>query len=138
MILIDTNVVSETMRPLPEPKVVAWLDAQAAETLYLSTVSLAELLLGVAMLPEGRRKIALGLDLVQKAALLFSERILPFDVEAAKAYATLMSRAERSGRRIGVADGEIAAIAVTHRFSVATRDTGPFRAAGIDVIDPWS
>jgi len=137
MILVDTNVVSETMRSAPEPKVIVWLDAQAAETLYLSTVSLAELLFGVAVLPEGRRKIALGLDLIQKAALLFGERILPFDVEAAKAYATLMSRAERSGRRIGVADGEIAAIAVTHRFAVATRDTAPFEAAGIDVIDPW-
>ena len=137
MILVDTNVISETMRPAPEPKVIAWLDAQVAETLYLSTISLAELLFGIAVLPEGRRKVPLGLDLVQKAALFFGERILPFDVEAANAYASLMARAERSGRKIEVSDGEIAAIAAAHRFTVATRDTAPFQAAGLKVIDPW-
>lgn len=138
MILVDTNVVSETMRSAPEPNVIAWLDAQAVETLYLSTVSLAELLFGVAVLPEGRRKVALGLSLVEKAALLFAERILPFDVDAAKAYATVVSRARRAGREIGVADGQIAAVAAVHRLAVATRDTGPFEAAGIAIIDPWA
>jgi toxin FitB len=137
MILVDTNVVSETMRLAPEPKVIDWLDAQAAETLYLSTVSLAELLFSVAVLPEGRRKIALGLALVEKAALLFGERVLPFDIDAAKAYAAVMSRCQRAGRRVGTADGQIAAIASTHRLAVATRDAAPFEAAGVKVIDPW-
>lgn len=138
MILIDTNVVSETMRGTPEPRVVDWLDAQAAETLYLSTVSLAELLFGIAVLPQGRRKVALGLALVDKAALLFGERILPFDVAAARTYATVMSRARQAGLAIGVADGQIAAIAATHRLMVATRDRAPFEAAGIEIIDPWA
>ena len=138
MILVDTNVVSETMRSAPEPSVVAWLDAQAAETLYLSTVSLAELLFGVAALPEGRRKVALGLALVEKAALLFGERILPFDVPAAKIYAEVMSRARQAGRAVGVADGQIAAIAATHGLVVATCDRGPFEAAGVEIVDPWA
>ena len=138
MILVDTNVVSETMRHLPEPRVIDWLDAQAAETLYLSTVSLAELLFGVTVLPEGCRRIALGLALVEKAALLFDERMLPFDVEAAKAYATVMSRCQRAGRRIGTADGQIAAIATVHGFAVATRDAALFEAAGTKVINPWA
>jgi predicted nucleic acid-binding protein len=138
MILIDTNVVSETMRSAPEPKVVAWLDAQSAETLYLSTVSLAELLFGIAALPEGRRKIALGQALVEKAALLFGERILSFDVAAAKTYATVMSRARQAGRAVGVADGQIASIAATHRLIIASRDRAPFEAAGIEIIDPWA
>lgn len=138
MILVDTNVISETMRSMPEPKVVAWLDAQAAETLYLATVSLAELLFGIAVLPDGRRKVTLGLALVEKAALLFDERVLSFDAAAAKAYATVMTRARKAGRAIGTADGQIAAIAATHRLAIATRDTTPFEAVGIEIIDPWA
>ncbi len=138
MILVDTNVVSETMRTAPEPKVVDWLDSQAAETLYLSTVSLAELLYGIAVLPDGRRKVALGLGLMEKATLLFGERVLPFDVAAARTYATVVSRARQAGRPIGVADGQIAAIAAAHRLAIATRDRAPFEAAGIEVIDPWA
>jgi predicted nucleic acid-binding protein len=137
MILIDTNVVSETMRPRPEQRVVDWLDAQAAETLHLSTVSMAELLLGIAILPAGRRKIELGLSLAAKAAAVFQQRILPFDLAAARAYATVVSRARSAGRPIGMADGQIAAIAASHRLTVATRDTTPFVAAGLATINPW-
>lgn len=138
MILLDTNVVSETMRDAPEPKVIDWLDAQAAETLFFSTVSLAELLFGIAVLPEGRRKVKLALALAEQAALLFGERVLPFDVAAAKAYATITSKARQAGRAIGVADGQIAAIAAAHGLAVATRDTAPFEAAGIRLLDPWA
>ena len=138
MILVDTNVVSETMRLAPEQKVVDWLDAQVAETLYLTTVSLAELLFGVAVLPEGKRKVSLGFTLVEKAALLFGERVLPFDIEAAKAYAAVMSRCQRAGRRMGTADAQIAAIAAIRGLKVATRDTVSFQAAGLKVVDPWN
>jgi toxin FitB len=137
LILVDTNVVSETMRGAPNEVVVAWLNEQAAETLYLSTVSLAELLLGIAVLSEGRRKLNLAMALGEQAASMFGDRILPFDAPAAKAYATLVSRARASGVTIGVADGQIAAIAALHNLAVATRDTDPFRAAGISVINPW-
>jgi hypothetical protein len=138
MILVDTNVVSEMMRHTPEPRVVEWLDAQAAETLYFSTVSLAELLLGIAMLPDGRRKVEPGLSLAGQAVALFGGRVLPFDLAAARAYAEVVGRARAAGRAIGVADGQIAAIAAANNLTVATRDTGPFTAAGIAVIDPWA
>jgi predicted nucleic acid-binding protein len=138
LILLDTNVVSETMRVAPEPTVIGWLDAQVAETLYLSTVSLAELLYGVAALPKGRRKSDLERSLSDHIMTLFADRLLTFDAAAATAYATAMSRAQRAGRRIGVADGQIAAIAAAHRFAVASRDTKPFEAAGVPVIDPWT
>jgi predicted nucleic acid-binding protein len=138
MILVDTNVVSEAMRAAPAPQVIEWLDAQAAETLFLATVSLAELLYGIAALPDGRRKVELGRALTEQAALLFGDRILPFDVAAASSYAAVVSRARRAGRAVAVPDGQIAAIAATHRLAIATRDSSPFEAAGVPVIDPWN
>ena len=137
MILLDTNVVSETMRKAPEPRVVTWLDAQAAETLFLTTISLAELLFGIAVLHTGRRKATLQSAMIENAAL-FGDRLLSFDVAAAQAYAEIMSKARRAGRAIGVADGQIAAIAAAHRLTVATRDEAPFEAAGIPVVNPWA
>jgi toxin FitB len=138
MILIDTNVVSETMRANPQPSVVEWLNAQAANTLYFAAVSLAELLYGIALLPEGRRKVELGSVLSKQVEIVFGERVLFFDVVAAKAYADVMSLARRTGRPIGIVDGQIAAIAAAHEFTVATRDTAPFEAAGLRVLDPWT
>lgn len=136
MILLDTNVVSEAMRPSPEPVVRAWLNDQAAEALYLSSVTLAELLFGIACMPFGRRKDALGSSLNDFLAL-FGPRVLPFDAEAARSYALLRARARAAGRAIGTADGYIAAIATAHNLIVATRDTAPFEAAGLTVINPW-
>jgi predicted nucleic acid-binding protein len=138
MILIDTNVVSETMRRSPEIKVVAWLNSQASETLHLSAISLAELMLGIAVMPNGRHKTELGLALGERALGLFKERVLAFDEAAASAYASVISRARASGQPIGMADGQIAAIAITHGLTVATRDTVPFEAAGLPVINPWN
>jgi predicted nucleic acid-binding protein len=138
MILVDTNVVSETMRATPERKVIEWVDSQAIETLYLSAISLAELLLGVAALPEGRRKVGLTRSLNEQTALLFKERILAFDNAAAHAYAEVVTSSTRRGRPIGLADAQIAAIATVYRLAVATRDVGPFEAAGLRVINPWT
>ena len=138
MILLDTNVISETMRATPEPRVIAWLDAQIADTLYLSAVSLAELLLGVAVLPDGKRKAHLASEPTARAAALFGSRVLSFDAAAAAAYAEVVSRARSSGRAIGVADGQIAAIATAHGLIVATRDVAPFEAAGVPVVNPWA
>ncbi len=137
MILLDTNVVSETMRRLPEPRVIDWLNAQAAQTIYLSTVSLAELLLGIAVLPDGRRKTDLASSLAERTAKLFGERLVPFDAPSARAYAALVSRARAAGRAVGVTDGLIAGIAFAHSLTVATRDVTPFIAAGVSVINPW-
>lgn len=126
------------MRPNPDRKVLGWLDAQAAESLYLATVSLAELLLGVESLPQGKRHKALASALHKQIIALFSERILPFDLGAAKVYPEIVTRARKSGHVISFPDAQIAAIAASHQFTVATRDDAPFRASGLPVINPWT
>jgi len=138
MILLDTNVVSEPLKAAGDTNVLAWIDAQIIETLYLSTISLAELRFGIAVLPEGKRRDTLHLSLEQRVLPLFVGRILAFDDPAAKSYATLRARARAAGQAIAPADGYIAAIAATHGFAVATRDTSPFDAAGLAVINPWT
>ena len=137
MIVLDTNVVSEPMKPYANPLVQTWLDRQVAETLYLTTVSLSELLVGIEMLPDGKRKEGLGNALTALLLGLFDTRILSFDQQAAIVYAPLVRRARESGCVISVADAQIAAIASAHEFSVATRDVEPFVAAGLPVINPW-
>lgn len=137
MIVLDTNVVSEAMKPEPHPAVMAWLNAQAAPTLYLSSVTLAELLFGIAALPAGRRK-----DLLSQALdgllRLFRDRVLPFDTDAARHYAELAVTARAGGRGFPTPDGYIAAIAASRGFLVASRDTAPYEAARVSVINPWA
>lgn len=137
MILLDTHVISEPLRLTADPGVLAWIDAQNVETLYLAAISLAELRFGVAALPAGKRKDNLHRNLERRVIPLFKGRILPFDAEAAQAYAELRSRARTAGKAIGIADGYIAATAAANGLTVATRDTGPFEAAGVEVINPW-
>lgn len=137
MIVLDTNVVSEAMRPAPHPAVRSWLNKQAADTLYLSSVTLAELLFGIRLLPVGQRKDRLS-HALDGLLDLFRERILPFDTDAARCYAELAVRARGAGRGFPTADGYIAAIASSRRYIVASRDIAPFQAVGISVIDPWS
>ena len=136
MIILDTNVVSEAMKPEPNPVVRAWLNDQAAETLYLSSVTLAELLFGIAALPSGKRKEMLALTL-EGLMGLFKDRVLPFDVEAARHYADLAVVAKVSVRGFPTPDGYIAAIAASRGFIVASRDTAPYEAARVTVINPW-
>jgi predicted nucleic acid-binding protein len=136
MIVLDTNVVSEAMKPEPHPAVRAWLNGQATETLYLCTVTVAELLFGIGALPVGRRKdlLAQTLDGLMR---LFRDRVLPFDMDAARCYAELAVTAKTAGRGFPTPDGYIAAIASSRGFMVASRDTEPFKAANIRVINPW-
>ena len=136
MIVLDTNVISEAMKPQPHSAVRAWLNDQAAETLYNSSVTLAELLFGIAALPAGKRKDMLALA-VDGLLELFQGRVLPFDTEAARQYAELAVIARAAGRGFPTPDGYIAAIAVSRGFIVATRDTAPFQAADVAVINPW-
>ena len=137
MIVLDTNVVSEAMKPEPHQAVRTWLNDQAAETLYLSSVTLAELLFGIAALPAGKRRdmLAQALDGLMG---LFRDRVLPFDIDAARRYAELAVMAKTSGRGFPTPDGYIAAIAASRGFIVASRDTAPYEAAGVHVINPWS
>lgn len=137
MILLDTNVVSEAMKPEPDPALLAWLDAQAAETLFLSSVTVAELLFGVAALPAGRRRDGLG-QAVEGLLALFEGRTLAFDAAAARRYGDLAMAARRAGRGFPTPDGYIAAIAAVAGFAVARRDRSAFEAAGLTVIDPFA
>ena len=137
MILLDTNVVSEAMKPELHPSVRDWLDAQAAETLFLSSVTIAELLFGIGALPKGRRKAKLTATL-DGVLELFAGRILPFDLAAAQRYADLAVKARAAGKGFPTPDGYIAAIAAAHGFAVASRDESAFHAAGMTVIDPWT
>ncbi|MGJ4911337.1 type II toxin-antitoxin system VapC family toxin [Bradyrhizobium oligotrophicum] len=137
MILLDTNVVSEAMKPEPSPEVLAWLDKQVAETLYLSSVTIAELMFGIGALPRGRRKERLAAAL-NGLLELFGSRILPFDTSAARHYAELAVKARAAGKGFPTPDGYIAAIAACHGFIVASRDTSAFKAAGIGFVNPWT
>lgn len=138
MILVDTNVISEPWKPAPAAEVVAWLDAQAIETLFISAISIAELRFGIASMPTGRRQTILRTRLEDEVLPHFVERILPFTLSTSQFYSELMAGARASGRAIGMADGLIAAIAAERGLVVATRDTSPFKAAGLKVINPWN
>ena len=137
MILFDTNVVSEPWKPVPGKAVVAWLDAQAIETLFMSAVTIAELRFGIAAMPSGKRQSILRDRLEGEVLPHFSDRILSFNLATSQFYSELMVRARVSGKAIGTADGYIAATAAANRLAIATRDTSPFEAAGLKVIDPW-
>ncbi len=136
MILLDTNVVSEAMRRVPHPSVRGWLDAQPVESLFLSSITVAELLFGVGTLPSGRRRDDLE-SRIGRMLDLFATRILPFDTPAAQCYADLAVKARAAGKGFPMPDGYIAAIAAAHGFVMASRDASAFHAAGLRVINPW-
>ncbi len=138
MILLDTNVLSEMMRGVPEPRVLAWLDQRPDTDFWVSAVTVAEIGLGIALLPKGRRKATLA-DL---AASMFEEdffgRCLSFDQEAAAVYACIVSSRMGMGRPISVEDAQIAAIAVTNRLVLATRNIGDFeKIKELTIVNPW-
>ena len=137
MILLDTNVVSEPLRPAPDPRVIEWIDAQPLETLFLSAITVAELRAGVALLPAGKRRSGLRQNLEKRVLPLFAGRVLPFDLACTAAYAELIAKARAAGLTVATTDGYIAAIAAANGFAVATRDTGAFEAASAAVINPW-
>ncbi len=136
MILLDTNVVSEPLRPQPDPTVVAWLNAQAPANLYLPAIVAAELYFGWSVLPAGRRK-ALRRDLIERTVEQFEGRILPFDLSAAVEYGRLMAAARAAGAGLPVLDGQIAAIACAQDATVSTRNVKHFEPTGVSVINPW-
>ncbi|WP_290652411.1 type II toxin-antitoxin system VapC family toxin [Aquisalimonas sp.] len=138
MMLLDTNVISEPLRWEPEPRVIEWIDAQPLETVFLSAITVAELRAGVALLPAGKRQAGLQENLEKRVLPLFAGRVLSFDLACTRAYAESIARARKAGFAIAASDGYIAAIAATNGLSVATRDTNPFEAAGIAVVNPWS
>ncbi|MFT4035229.1 MAG: type II toxin-antitoxin system VapC family toxin [Patulibacter sp.] len=138
MILLDTNVISEPLRRSPDARVIAWLDAQDAASLYLPTIVLAEIRYGIAALPEGKRKRDLRRRFEDEFLPLMADRLVPFDAPAATAYAELQAVARRQGTPLSDFDALIAATARVTGFAVATRDTAPFAIAGVAVINPFS
>jgi predicted nucleic acid-binding protein len=138
VIILDTNVVSEPLKRAPDAGVLAWLDRQAVGTLHLTAVTVAELRYGVAALPPGRRRDVIARRIDDDVLPLFAGRILDFDLAAADAYGELRARARDAGRAIGDLDAMIGAIALAQGFVVATRDTAPFVAVGVEVINPFS
>lgn len=126
------------MKPQGDPAVQAWLDRQEAETLYVTTTSLSELLVGIELLPAGKRRANLAVALTGLLAKLFGPRLLSFDQPAAIAYASVIARTRTSGYTISVADAQIAAIAQVTGFTVATRDITPFTAAKTPIVNPWT
>ena len=137
MVILDTNVVSELMMSSPNPGVLEWLETRQPAELFISAISEAELRFGAEVLPSGRRRESLLADIDRMLTTNFPGRVLPFDQDAARAYASIAADRRRIGRPIGYADCQIAAIAVSVGAPVATRDVDGFRDCGIEVIDPW-
>ncbi len=121
-----------------DPAVQAWLDRQEAETLYITATSLSELLVGIELVPAGKRRANLAASLTRLLERLFGPRLLPFDRPAAIAYASVIGRTRAAGYTISVADAQIAAIARVTGFIVATRDIDPFVAAKTPIVNPWT
>ena len=138
MIILDTNVISETMRPKPDANVMRWLNAQHLDALWLTAITVAELRFGAARLAEGKRRTALAERIENAVSGMFGGRIANFGIEAAGFLGERAASAEARGERVEFADAAIAAIALTKGFAVATRDTGPFHTMGVDIIDPWA
>ena len=138
MIALDTNVIAELMRAQPAPAVVEWVNRQSAATLYLTTMTLAEIRFGLAAMPEGQRKDALTNTFENGIRPLFTDRILTFNEDASHAYARLRADARSNGTSISNADALITATVRAHDFAIATRDTAPFLTAGLRVINPFS
>ncbi len=137
MIVLDTNVVSELMRPDPAPAVDAWVAGRPAESLFFSAVGEAELRYGVAIMPAGRRRNRVGGEIEAMLSEDFEGRVLPFDTRAARAYAEIAAACRAIGRPVAQADCQIGAIAQARGMAVATRNVRHFEHMGIDVIDPW-
>lgn len=136
MIILDTNVVSAMLAGTSHPAVMSWLDGQSGRQVGITAITAAELLFGVAVLPQGRRRSAL--DRAVRDALEALGEALPFSGEAARYYAERVARARSNGYQVSTADGFIAAIAAAHGATVATRDVAPFEACGVPVVNPWN
>lgn len=138
MIILDTNVVSELVRPVPEPAVVAWVDAQPASDVFVTAVTAAEMVYGVARLPPGRRRTHLAEKVELMVKVRLARRVRAFDVVAAGHYGAIVARREASGRPISMADAQIAAICRSDGAVLATRNVADFADVGIEIVNPWT
>lgn len=137
MIVLDTNIISEVMRTAPQENVVEWLNQQSSAHLYLTVISIAEIGYGLHILADGRRKRRLQTAFSQFVRTVFDERILPFDQSAAQRYAGLMAYCKAQGRPMNVPDAQIASIALTRDYALATRNIEDFGDCGMTLINPF-
>jgi predicted nucleic acid-binding protein len=137
MLLLDSNLVSELMRPRPDPRVLSWVAAQPLSEMAIATITVMEIRFGIALLPAGRRRTDLDTRFRQLLAQAFTGRVLAFDQPAADACAEIRAQRRQMGNPITVEDSMIAAIARVHGAPVATRDVGGFEACGLTLINPW-
>ena len=137
MIILDTNLVSEPLKPKPDAAVLAWLDRQAPETLYLTTITLAELQAGIAILPAGKRRTALQ-ETMTELVSQFEGRVLSFDQDSVHAFGQVFADTQAAGNPIHFGDCAIAAITIRRGFVLATRNVRDYRGAGIELINPWN
>lgn len=137
MIVLDTNVLSELMRPVPDAQVVGWLDSQDAMSVTISAITVAEILYGIERLPDGSRKRGFAAMASAMFEEDFSGRILPFDSEAAVHYAEQVAASESEGRPVHMADAQIAAICIRHEAVLATRNIKDFSTLNVETINPW-
>ena len=126
------------MREQPQPEVLAWLDNQPPSTLYITTITEAEIRAGIAVLPDGQRRRGLAATAEHAFHVLFAQRILPFDSEAARAYGFIAAGRRAAGLLVGTHDCLIAAITRSHGAGIATRDVGDFEGCGLEITNPWS
>lgn len=136
MIVLDTNVVSELMRPEPAPAVLTWMQRSSGHGLYTTAVTIAEIRYGIARLPEGRRRQALH-QAADEIFAAFPRQVLPFDLACAGVYAAIVASREKQGNPISGFDAQIAAICRSQAASLATRNTKDFVDAGTSLLDPW-
>jgi predicted nucleic acid-binding protein len=137
VIIVDTNVISELMRPLPSPAVVAWLSRQPPDNVFTTTITVAEVLYGVESLPKGKRREALLKQAEATFSEDFSHRILTFDEQSARMFASITVTRRTHGHPIGILDAQIAAISKVHGATLATRNTVDFEGCGVRLINPW-
>ena len=138
VIIVDTNVISEFMTSPPAAPVLAWLNAQNARSLYMTTISIAEISYGLQMLPDGKRRRLLQQRFEQFLTLAFGTRILAFDAKSARLYGRIRAHRKAVGRPLSAFDGQIAAIAHAHDYAVATRNVKDFQDCGIELINPFT
>ncbi len=138
MIILDTNVISEAMQPVPSPRVLQWLtESRISGEVFTTTITMAEILYGVALLPKGKRRDRLKAEAEAVFVVDFRNRILPFDEAAAQAFAEIAAARRAQGRPMAEMDGQIAAITRTHHAALATRNVADFEDCGLRLINPW-
>ena len=138
MIVLDTNVLSEALRPQPSSQVLRWLASQEPVAVYITTITLAEVLYGIEVLPAGKRRSRLAAAVDKVFAEQFAGRILPFDEEAARLFPPIVAGRDAAGRPISQFDAMIASIARSRRATVATRNTADFERCGVRIVNPWA